>query len=58
MAFVVKKYVSLDPIHVGLFGADGIMSFPEDLPDLIQELHLLSSLAVFLYSMWFPIIFV
>ena len=23
-----EKNVSLDPIHVGLFGADGVMSFP------------------------------
>jgi hypothetical protein len=47
MAFVMKKNVSLDPIHVGLFGADGVMPFPEVVPDLIQELHLLSSPAVF-----------
>jgi hypothetical protein len=47
MALVVEKDISLDPTHIRLLGADGIMPFPEDVPDLIQELHLLSSPAVF-----------
>jgi hypothetical protein len=47
MALAVKKDISLDPIQVGLFGADEVMPFPEDVPALIQELHLLSSPAIF-----------
>jgi hypothetical protein len=47
MVLTVKKDISLDPIHIGLFRADGLMPFPEDFPNLIQELHLLSSSAEF-----------
>ncbi len=48
MAFAVEKDVSLDPIHICLFGADEVMSLPEDVPDLIKEIHVCPPRAVFL----------
>ena len=37
MAFVMEKDVALDPVRVGLFGADGIVLEADDVAYTIQE---------------------
>jgi hypothetical protein len=37
VAFVVKEDVAFDPVHVGLFGADGIVLEAQNVADLIEQ---------------------